>query len=69
MDDEAFLPLHSAELTGESATHIVQFCSIIDDVTKLAVAQDLASVKGSPYALSRTVIVFEDEPRDAGALQ
>jgi hypothetical protein len=46
MDNEAFLPLHSAELTGESATRIVQFCSIIDDVTKLAVAQNLASVKG-----------------------
>lgn len=46
MDDEAFLPLRSEELTGESATRIVQFCGVIDEVTKLAVAQELASVKG-----------------------
>lgn len=46
MDDEAFLPLRSEELTDESATRIVQFCDFIDEVTKLAVAQELASVKG-----------------------
>ncbi|MBV9790889.1 MAG: hypothetical protein JOZ51_22030 [Chloroflexi bacterium] len=44
MDDQAFLPLRSQEITGNTGTRIVQFCQLVDEATALAVNEGFASV-------------------------
>lgn len=45
-DEEAFLPMRAQELGSAIGQRIVQFCSIVDDVTNLAVEKAGASLKG-----------------------
>lgn len=44
MDDDAFLPLISEELTASIGTRFIQFCRLVDDVVNHLVADGLASV-------------------------
>jgi hypothetical protein len=44
MDDEAFLPLRSEEVTADTGRRIVQFSEILDEVTDRAVAEGLVSI-------------------------
>jgi hypothetical protein len=46
MDDEAFLPLRSEELSPAIATRSLQYCRLVDDVTTVLVNEKLASVDG-----------------------
>jgi hypothetical protein len=46
MDNHAFLPLRSEELTANTGQRINQYCHLIDDITEMLVANNLASVKG-----------------------
>ncbi len=46
MDSDAFLPLRSEELTSHTGARIVQYCEIVDEATRDAVAAGIASVKG-----------------------
>jgi len=46
MDDQAFLPLHSEELTNHTGARVAQYCQLVDDVTAQAVAAGFASVTG-----------------------
>jgi hypothetical protein len=46
MDEDAFLPIRSEELTSNLGSRIVQYCGLVDEVTNLAVAEGLASVSG-----------------------
>jgi len=46
MDSDAFLPLSSEELTSNTGRRIVQYCEIVDEATREAVAAEIASVKG-----------------------
>jgi hypothetical protein len=46
MDEEAFLPLSSEELTSSVGTRIVQFCGLVNDAVERLVAQGLADTKG-----------------------
>jgi len=44
MDDDAFLPLRSEELTPQIGARIIQFSQIVNDVTDRAVQKGIASV-------------------------
>ncbi len=46
MDDDAFLPLASDELTGTTGRRIRDFCGLVDSVTELLVNEGLASTQG-----------------------
>jgi hypothetical protein len=46
MDDQAFLPLRSEEITGDLGMRVHQYCQLADEVTHTLVAEGLASVKG-----------------------
>jgi hypothetical protein len=46
MDDHAFLPLHSEDLTAQTGARIAQYCQFVDEVTSKAVAAGFASVTG-----------------------
>ena len=46
MDDNAFLPLQSEELTSTTASRLIQFFRLVDDVVDWAVRENLASVSG-----------------------
>lgn len=46
MDEDAFLPVRSEELTSTIGTRLVQFNGLIDDVTAHLVERGLASVQG-----------------------
>jgi hypothetical protein len=46
MDDDAFLPLASDELTGTMGRRIRDFCGLVDSVTELLVKEKLASTQG-----------------------
>lgn len=46
MDSEAFLPLTDEELSSSIGRRIHQFGSLVDDLSQLLVAQQLASAKG-----------------------
>lgn len=43
-DDEAFLPLSSAELTGNSGRRVIQYSDLVDDLTSRLVDLDVADV-------------------------
>jgi hypothetical protein len=49
MDSHAFLPLSSAELTSNTGARIVQYCEIVDEATREAVAAGFASTEGLSY--------------------
>jgi len=44
MDEKAFLPLRSEDLTADVGIRIGQFCQLVDDVTNRVVAEGYASV-------------------------
>jgi len=44
MDDEAFLPLSSEELTSSIGSRLIQFCRLVDDVVSHLVVDGLATV-------------------------
>ncbi len=46
MDSEAFLPLHSEELTGTIGQRVIQFGQIASDLTDILVKRSDADVKG-----------------------
>lgn len=46
MDEEAFLPVRSEELTSDLGSRIIQYCSIVDEIASSLVAQKIASKKG-----------------------
>lgn len=46
MDDDAFLPLRSEELSSSIGARFIQFCGLVDDVANRLVANGLASVLG-----------------------
>ena len=46
MDDDAFLPLQSEELTSSTASRLIQFSRLVDDVAERAISENLASVLG-----------------------
>jgi hypothetical protein len=54
MDDEAFLPVRSEEITADTGRRIVQFSQLVDEVTDRAVAEGLVSTAGLRTAASRT---------------
>jgi hypothetical protein len=54
MDDEAFLPLRSEEITADTGRRIVQFSQLVDEVTDRAVAEGLVSIIGLRATASRT---------------
>jgi hypothetical protein len=54
MDNSAFLPLRSEELTSTTGMRINQFCDLIDEITEMLVAQGLASVTGTRATPTRT---------------
>lgn len=45
MDSEAFLPLRSEELTSSLGRRVYEFCDLVDKITDLLVARQLADVK------------------------
>ncbi|MBK9049670.1 MAG: hypothetical protein IPL78_01745 [Chloroflexi bacterium] len=45
MDEEAFLPIRSEELTSDFGTRIIQYCEIVDEIVNTLVAQKIASTK------------------------
>lgn len=49
MDSDAFLPLRSEELTSDTGTRIRQYCEIVDEATREAVAAGTASVEGLAF--------------------
>ena len=46
MDEEAFLPIRSEELTSDLGTRIIQYCEIVDEIANTLVAEKIASKKG-----------------------
>jgi len=44
MDEEAFLPLRSEELTGQGAARVLQYCQLADRVTDIMVEEGIASI-------------------------
>jgi hypothetical protein len=46
MDDDAFLPLRSEELSPQIGTRVMQYCRLVDDATATLVAAGKVSVKG-----------------------
>lgn len=46
MDQEAFLPVRSEELSPQIGRRLTQLCHLVDDVTDTLVAEGIASVKG-----------------------
>jgi hypothetical protein len=46
MDDDAFLPLHSEELSSSIAARLMQFCRLIDDVVTRLVVEGRVSIAG-----------------------
>lgn len=46
MDETAFLPLQSEELTANTGTRIMQYCQLVDDTTERLIADGIASTKG-----------------------
>lgn len=46
MDDNAFLPLTSEDLTANLGRRVSQYCQIVDEVTNLAVTEGMASITG-----------------------
>ncbi len=46
MDSEAFLPLRSEELTGDTARRILQFGELVNALTSALVGSGLADIKG-----------------------
>ncbi|MEW5985524.1 MAG: hypothetical protein AB1791_02720 [Chloroflexota bacterium] len=46
MDDNAFLPLRSEELTANIGRRVYQFCQLVNDVTNMALSEGLASTEG-----------------------
>lgn len=46
MDSEAFLPLRSEELTSDTGTRVRQYCEIVNEATRQAVAAGIASIGG-----------------------
>jgi hypothetical protein len=46
MDEDAFLPITSEELTSSTGTRIVQYCSLVDEATTQAVAEGFAAISG-----------------------
>ncbi len=45
MDDSAFLPLYSDELTSDVANRLLQYCDIVDELTDTLVQDGSASIK------------------------
>lgn len=45
LDETAFLPLQSEELTAITGTRITQYCQLVDDITERLVAEGIASTK------------------------
>ncbi|MCF8339242.1 MAG: hypothetical protein K9I74_14790 [Bacteroidales bacterium] len=46
MDEEAFLPLRSEELTSSTPKRLIQFCWIVDEIANQTVADKMASIDG-----------------------
>ena len=46
MDQDAFLPIRSEELTSNIAKRILQYCDLVDEVTEMLVNSGEASTKG-----------------------
>lgn len=46
MDSGAFLPLRSEELTSDTGVRIRQYCDIVNEVTRRAIAEGVVSVQG-----------------------
>jgi hypothetical protein len=46
MDQDAFLPIRSEELTSDIAKRILQYCDLVDEVTEVLVNSGVASTKG-----------------------
>ncbi|MDP1624451.1 MAG: hypothetical protein Q8L64_01650 [bacterium] len=46
MDQDAFLPIRSEELTSDTAKRILQYCELVDDITDALVNSGVASTKG-----------------------
>ena len=46
MDELAFLPLQSEELTGSTGTRITQYYQLVDDITGRLIAENIASADG-----------------------
>jgi hypothetical protein len=44
MDDDAFIPLRSEELTSNIGQRIIQFCSLVDDIAATAISNEIAQV-------------------------
>jgi len=46
MDDDAFLPIRSEELTSATASRYIQFCRLVDDVASRLISEGIVSVSG-----------------------
>jgi hypothetical protein len=46
MDSGAFLPLRSEELTSDTGARVRQYCDIVNEVTRKAIAEGIVSVEG-----------------------
>ncbi|MEI8132516.1 MAG: hypothetical protein WCG34_08785 [Leptolinea sp.] len=46
MDETAFLPLQSEELTSNVSRRYIQYCDLVDEATEKLVAEKFASVRG-----------------------
>lgn len=46
MDENAFLPVRSDELTSDTGRRILQYCNLVDEITDSLVTLGIASVKG-----------------------
>jgi hypothetical protein len=54
MDESAFLPLQSEELTSNTSLRLIQFCDIVDEVTETLVSQNRVSIKGLRATATRS---------------
>ncbi|MFC2064273.1 hypothetical protein ACFLXB_04155 [Chloroflexota bacterium] len=62
MDETAFLPIKSEELTSNNSRRYLQFCDLVDEVTNILVSEKFASVKrlkaqGQRYGYSRYMVI------------
>lgn len=46
MDETAFLPIQSEELTSDIGKRILQYCGLVDEITETLVNAGIASIKG-----------------------
>ena len=57
MDDAAFLPIRSEEITSNTSQRILQYMDLVDEVTEILVSQKFVSTKGLRATGARGVYI------------